>query len=146
MVKDLARWDPFKELLSLRDEFDRIFKEYFIRPEKIDEEWFPMLDMKEDSESIVVNIEVPGVKKDDIKVTLRGNQLIVTGERKFEKEKKDETYHRIERSYGKFQRVITIPVEVDQSKIKATYENGILSITLPKTEKEKPKEIEISLK
>ncbi len=146
MVKDLARWDPFKELLSLRDEFDRIFKEYFMRPEKIDEEWFPMLDMKEDAESIVVNIEVPGVKKDDIKVTLRGNQLIVTGERKFEKEKKDETYHRIERSYGKFQRVITIPVEVDQSKIKATYENGILSITLPKTEKEKPKEIEISLK
>lgn len=146
MVKDLARWDPFKELLSLRDEFDRIFKEYFIRPEKMDEEWFPMLDMKEDAESIVVNIEVPGVKKDDIKVTLRGNQLIVTGERKFEKEKKDETYHRIERSYGKFQRVITIPVEVDQSKIKATYENGILSITLPKTEKEKPKEIEISLK
>lgn len=146
MVKDLARWDPFKELLSLRDEFDRIFKEYFIRPEKVDEEWFPMLDMKEDSENILVNIEVPGMRKEDIKVTLRGNQLLVSGERRFEKEKKDETYHRIERSYGKFQRIITIPVEVEQSKIKATYENGILSITLPKTEKEKPKEIEISLK
>lgn len=146
MAKDLVRWDPFKELLSLRDEFDRIFKEYFIRPENVDEGWFPMADMKEDSENVVVNVEVPGIKKEDIKVTIRGNQLVVTGERKFEKEKKDETYHRIERSYGKFQRIITIPVEVDQSKIKATYENGILSITLPKTEKEKPKEIEISLK
>jgi len=146
MVKDIVRWDPFRELLSLRDEFDRIFKEYFALPEKREEGWFPSLDMKEDAENIIVNVEIPGMKKEDIKVTLRGDQLIITGERKFEKEKKDETYHRIERSYGKFQRIITIPVEVDQSKIKATYENGVLSITLPKTEKEKPKEIEISLK
>ncbi len=146
MVRELARWDPFKELLSLRDEFDRVFKEFFVRPERVEEEWFPLLDMKEDAENLIVNLEVPGMRKEDIKVTLRGNQLMITGERKFEKEKKDETYHRIERSYGKFQRIITIPVEVDQSKIKATYENGVLAITMPKTEKEKPKEIEISLK
>ncbi len=146
MVRELARWDPFKELLSLRDEFDRVFKEFFVRPERVEEEWFPLLDMKEDAENLIVNLEVPGMRKEDIKVTLRGNQLMITGERKFEKEKKDETYHRIERSYGKFQRIITIPVEVDQSKIKATYENGVLTITMPKTEKEKPKEIEISLK
>jgi len=145
--RDIAKWDPFRDLISLKDDFDRIFKEYLgILPEKGEEVWFPAVDIKETRDNIIVSAELPGMKKEDIKVTIHGDQLSVSGERKLEKEEKDETYHRIERAYGKFQRVITLPVEVAENKIKASYEHGVLKINLPKSEKSKPKEIEVSVK
>ena len=146
--KDIARWDPFSELLSLKDDFDRIFRDFmgFYPAETLREGWLPPVDIKETPDNIVVSVEVPGMKKEDIKVVLNGNQLTISGERKMEKEEKDETYHRIERAYGKFQRTITLPVELDESKVKASYEQGVLRITLPKAEKAKPKEIKVEVK
>ena len=146
--KDIARWDPFADLLSLKDDFDRIFREFmgFYPAETLREGWLPPVDIKETPENILVSVEVPGMKKEDIKVVLNGNQLTISGERKMEKEEKNETYHRIERSYGKFQRAITLPVELDESKVKASYEQGVLTITLPKAERAKPKEIKVEIK
>jgi len=149
-MSNIKRWEPFGELFSLRDDIDRLFDEYFGRtPEKAEGSlWYPALDISENEDGYQIEMDVPGIPKNDIKISLRDNQLTITGERKAEKkeENKDKTYHRIERYFGKFQRTIALPNEVDAEKIKAEYNNGVLKIILPRAEKSKPKEIKIDVK
>jgi HSP20 family protein len=105
-----------------------------------------MMDIEETKNDIIVKAEIPGMKKDDIKIQISGDMLTISGERKHEEETKDKTYHRIERMYGQFQRVLRLPTEVQSGKTKAAYENGLLTITVPKAEEVKPKEIAIEVK
>jgi HSP20 family protein len=148
--KYLARWEPFRDLLSMRSDFDRLFESFFSQVPEVpvvkEEFWAPVIDVVEHDGKIEVKAELPGMKKDDIKVTVKDNMLSVSGERKQEKETKEKTFHRIERSYGKFSRTITLPTAVDADRIKATYKDGILNITLPKPESIKPKQIDVEIK
>lgn len=145
MAKHLTTWDPFREMVSLRDELDRFFDSVFGRlpRERGEAYWAPPLDIEETEDAIVVRAELPGMNKDDIKVSLSGDTLTISGERKMESEKKTKTYYRQERVYGKFQRTITLPAEVEGDKAKASYKSGILELVFPKSEKSKAKEITI---
>lgn len=145
--KYLAPWEPFRDLVSLRDDMDRLFESFFGKfPADREGFWSPAIDIEENNGNIIVKAELPGMKKDDVKVTVRDNMLTVSGERKHEKETKDKTFHRIERSYGKFSRTITLPSEVEADKVKASYKDGVLNITLPKPETAKPKQIDVEVK
>ncbi len=145
--KFLSRWEPFRDMLSLRADMDRLFKSLFGGfPEEREGFWAPAMDIEEDNDNIMVKAEIPGMKKEDIKVSVRGNVLMVSGERKQEKETKNKTHHRVERYYGKFSRTITLPSDVITDKIKASYKDGVLNITLPKPESKKPKQIEVEIK
>ncbi len=145
MAKHLTTWDPFREMVSLRDELDRFFDSVFGRlpRERAETYWAPPLDIEENDESIVVRVELPGMSRDDIKISLSGDTLTIAGERKQESEKKGRTYYRVERAYGKFQRTVTLPAEVEGDKAKASYKAGVLELVLPKSEKSKAKEITI---
>ncbi|MCX7732967.1 MAG: Hsp20/alpha crystallin family protein [candidate division WOR-3 bacterium] len=145
MAKHLTTWDPFREMVSLRDELDRLFDSVFGRlpRERGETYWAPPLDIEETEDAIVVRAELPGMNKEDIKVSLSGDTLTISGERKFESEKKNRTYYRQERIYGKFQRTVTLPAEVEGDKAKASYKAGVLELVLPKSEKSKAKEITI---
>ena len=145
--KYLSIWEPFRDLVSMRADMDRLFSSFFGRlPEDTDGFWSPALDIEENNGNLIVKAEIPGMKKDDIKVSVHNNVLSITGERKQEKETKNKTIHRIERSYGRFSRAITLPSEVDEDKVKASYKDGVLNITLPKPESMKPKQIEVEVK
>lgn len=144
--KKMSRWDSFRELVNLRDEMDRFFNTFFNKQlEDTEGFWAPVIDIEEDNEYFIVKAELPGIKKEDIKISVRGNLLSITGGRKQESEIKNKTFHRIERSYGKFMRKITLPSEVNADKVQAKYKDGILTITLPKPESMKPKEITVEL-
>jgi HSP20 family protein len=143
----LSKWEPFRDLVSLRTDMDRLFNTFFGGlPEEREGFWSPVLDIEENNGNLMVKAEIPGMTKDDIKVTVCDNILSITGERKQEEETKKKAFHRIERCYGKFSRVITLPTEVESDKIKATYKDGILNITLPKSESAKPKQIDVEVK
>jgi HSP20 family protein len=145
----ITRWRPFRDLLSIQDEMNRLFDDFFGHPftrhEWTEEAWSPCVDMSETKDNIIINAEIPGMNKEDVKVSVQDNVLTLSGERKQEKEEKNANYHRIERSYGSFSRSFTLPTPVQSDKVKAIYKNGMLRITLPKTEEVKPKEIPISL-
>ena len=145
----LIRWTPFKDLLTIQDEMNRLFHEYFTRaPEKMEGDnypWIPVVDIFETEDEIKVVAEIPGIKKDDVKISLQDNVLTLKGEKKQEKEEKDKNFHRVERSYGSFQRSFSLPAAVQADKVKANYKDGILTITLPKVEEAKPKEIAITV-
>ncbi len=145
MAKHLTTWDPFREMVSLRDELDRLFDSVFGRlpRERGETYWAPPMDIEETDDAVIVRAELPGMSKDDIKISLSGDTLTISGERKQESEKKGKTYYRIERAYGKFQRTVTLPTEVEGDKAKATYRAGVLELVLPKSEKSKAKEISI---
>ena len=149
MAKNLMMWDPFREIASLREDMDRIFDSFFGRfPERERQEgiWLPLIDIEENNDEVTVRAEVPGMRKDDIKVSVVGDTLTLSGERKYESEEKGRTFHRIERAYGKFYRTISLPAKVDNNKVKAQYKDGILTITLPKANKARPQEIAIEVK
>jgi HSP20 family protein len=148
MVRDLMRWDPFKEISSLREEIDRLFDTFFGRQTSVvsgEGFWVPAVDVEETESEYIVKAELPGLKKEDIKISITDDTLTVSGERKMQKEEKGKTYHRIEMNYGKFERTIRFPSEVLPDKAKASYKDGILSITIPKSEKAKAKELEIQI-
>lgn len=144
--KKLPKWNPFRELVNLREDMDRFLNTFFGRhQEETEGFWAPVIDIEEDNDNFTVKAELPGIKKDDIKISVRGNLLSIAGERKQESKVKNRTFHRIERSYGNFMRTITLPSEVNADNVKATYKDGILIITLPKPESMKPKEISIEI-
>jgi HSP20 family protein len=143
---DLIRWEPFKELSSIRRQMDRLLDTFFEREEAPAGIWAPEIDVSENSDEFVVKADIPGINEKDLSVILSGDNLIIKGERKEEKEEKGKHFHRVERRYGSFQRSIPLPVAVDSDKIKAEYSNGVLEIHLPKTAEAKPKEIKISVK
>jgi HSP20 family protein len=127
---------------------DRFFDSFFERYPKERSEgfWAPTLDIEEDKDNFMVNVELPGMKKEDIKISLSGETLTISGERRYESEEKGKTYFRLERAYGKFQRTLNLPAEVDANRTKASYQNGILTLTMPKSERAKAKEIAIEVK
>src|SRR5262245_57045504 len=144
----LMRWDPFRDLNVLQDRMNRLFDDAG-RGWRGDEPvstttWSPMVDIFETEGDIVVKAELPGMDRKDIFLNLENNVLTLKGERRFEKETKEENYHRIERSYGGFSRSFSIPSMVDEEKIRADYKEGVLKIVLPKKEQAKPKQIRIS--
>ena len=142
------RWDPFREVGSIRDEIDRVLDSFLNRlpiRKGREEPWLPLIDLEESKDKLLVRAELPGMKKEDIKISISGDTLTLQGKRDLKKEEKDKTYHRIERSYGRFERAIPLPAEVEPDKIKATYDEGVLHISLPKSEKIKPKEISIDI-
>jgi len=146
----LIRWDPFREMSSLQERMNRLFSEVLSRSPIGEEEisrgaWVPAVDIFETPESIVLKAELPGITKDDIFVEVKDNTLSLKGEKKFEKEVKEENYHRVERSYGSFQRAFTLPSTVQQDKVKAKFKDGILQIVLPKVEEAKPKQIKVEV-
>ena len=144
----LIRWDPFRDLLSLQDRMNRIFEESFPKSRVFEGPlttgvWSPAVDIYETETAIILKVELPGLSKDDISIEIKDNNLILRGERKFEKDIREENYHRIERSYGTFSRTFSLPNTIDRNKVDATFKDGILEITIPKAEETKPKQIEI---
>jgi HSP20 family protein len=141
-------WDPFEEILSMRTPMNRLFGETLgLLPTREEEAlgrtWAVPVDIHEDKDNIVVKAELPGMKKDDVSIEVRDNVLTLKRERKQEKEIKEEKYLRIERVYGRFSRSFTLPNNIVIDKVKASYKDGVLEITLPKTEEAKPKAIPI---
>ena len=146
----LMRWRPTHDLTGMREEMNRLFDNFFSGlPERrkglLESEWAPSIDVAETDEEIVVTAELPGVKQEEVDITIADDVLILKGEKKEEKEVKEKNYHRIERSYGSFQRSISLPTGTEASKAKATYKDGILSVTIPKAEEAKPKQIKIDV-
>jgi HSP20 family protein len=147
----IVRWQPFRDLLATEREFDRLFREAFSplfghrEGELSTRAWAPAVDIFETENSIVLKAELPGVDPKDVEVRVEDNTLYLKGERKFEKETKEENYHRIERSYGSFARSFALPNSMDAEKVAAEYQDGLLTLTLPKREEAKPKTIKINI-
>jgi len=144
----LTRWDPFREFTTLQERMNRLFHNSYGegREESLTTSNFaPAVDVYEDEHSVTLKIEVPGVDEKDIDIQVENNILTVHGERKFEKEEKEENYHRIERQYGSFTRSFTLPSTVDADKVTANYEKGVLKITLAKKAEAKPKQIKVNV-
>jgi HSP20 family protein len=144
----VVRWDPFRDLSMLQDRMNRLFNDtgrtWNHEEPSATTSWSPAVDIFETEGEIVVKAELPGMERKDIALHLENNVLTLKGERRFEKETKDENYHRIERSYGGFSRIFSIPATVDEEKIRADYKDGVLKIALPKKEQAKPKQIRIT--
>ena len=131
------QWDPIAVSNSLRSELDRLFDRLAFRPNWSlrtwsEADWIPAMDVEETDSSIIVRTELPGMKKDDIKVSGSRDSLCISGERRFDEEEKKKNYKRIERAYGKFQRCVSLPSDVDWDKCSAVYRDGVLELTLPK--------------
>ncbi len=145
-----TRWDPWKEF----EEMEKRLSTYFGRPATRTSgdkeamtvaEWSPLVDITEDEKEYVIKAELPEVKKEDVKLTVQDNVLSIGGERKSEKEEKRTKYHRIERSYGSFMRTFTLPEDADGTRVAAEYRDGVLKVHLPKSEKAKPKSIDVKV-
>ena len=141
-------WPTFGRLTSLREEIDRLFEEplaELARGSRLLSGWTPALDIFEDKDNLFVKAELPGMKREEIQVSLHDGSLSISGERKSETKHEDAEVYRSERFVGRFQRTVTLPAPVSGDKVKAQYKDGILTITLPKTEESKPKQIEVSV-
>ena len=144
----LTRWDPYREFSSVQDRLNRLFNASFHegRDESLATSTFaPAVDVYEDEHSITLKIEVPGIEEKDIDVRIENNVLTIHGERKFEKEEKEENFRRVERQYGSFTRSFTLPTTVDAENIQANYDKGILKIELAKKAEAKPKQIKVNI-
>ena len=143
----LMEWKPTSDLLDIRNEMNRTFDHFFgHRPSRIvlrKGVWSPSVDIAETDEEIAVKAELPGMTKEDVNISITDNILTLKGEKKQENEIKEENYHRVERSYGGFQRSFALPTGIQPEKVKATFKNGVLNINIPKAEEVKPKQIEI---
>lgn len=143
---DLIPWRERGELSSLRREIDSLFDRFFegwpFRTSGI-RQWVPSVDVSETAQEVIVQAELPGVDPKEIDISVQGNLLTLKGERKQEKEEQGTNYHRIERSFGAFSRTLQLPAEVNVDKVNAVYKNGVLKITLPKTEAAAAKKIEV---
>lgn len=149
----LVRFDPFRELTDLSERLNHMFGRS-MTPRMPGEagkdaltlvDWAPMVDIAETAEEFHIKAELPEVKKEEVKVSVDNGVLRIEGERKQEKEEKGKKYHRIERSYGSFMRSFTLPENVDDTNVRAEFKEGILHVRLPKTEKAKPKSVEVKV-
>ncbi len=150
----LSRWEPLKThwhpLKDLEEMEKRLSTLLRTRHESEKEamtvaEWSPLVDISEDDKEYLVKAELPEIRKEDVKLTVQDNVLTISGERKSEKEEKTKKYHRIERAYGNFMRSFTLPEDADGAKVAAEYKDGILKVHVPKSEKAKPKSIEVKV-
>jgi HSP20 family protein len=146
----LVRWDPFREFEDMSNRLHRMYS----RPAPpqangneaiVVADWAPSVDVSETDGAYQIKAEIPDVKKENVKVTLDDGVLTIQGERKLEKEEKGKKYHRVERSYGSFVRSFALPDLVDEVNVKAEFKDGVLNLTLPKSEKVKPKAIEVTV-
>lgn len=145
---ELSTWPGFGRLSSLRDEIDRLFEApwtEFARTSGLLSGWTPALDLHEDKDNFVAKVELPGMKKEEIDLSLHDGALSISGERKSEKKFEKAEVYRSERFFGRFQRTVTLPAPVAADKIKAQYKDGILTVTLPKSEEAKPKQIDVQV-
>ena len=147
----LTRWDPFKEMEDLQNRLSGVFGRAPQRRGNGEEEsitvleWEPLVDIIEDDKEYIIKTELPEVKKEDVRVSVENGVLTITGERKFEKEEKNKKYHRVERAYGSFARSFTLPEVAEADKVNAEFKDGVLKVHLPKSEKAKPKQIEVKV-
>ena len=148
----LTRWDPFKEMDDLQKRLNSIFGLAPGRPANGGKEetmtvaqWLPLVDITEDDKEYLIKAELPEVKKDEVKVTVESGVLTISGERRFEKEEKDKKYHRIERAYGSFTRSFSVPDDADDAKVSAEFKDGVLTVRLAKSEKARPKSVEVKV-
>jgi HSP20 family protein len=145
---DGLNWPSFERLSTFRDEIDRLFDSPIAtvaRTSQFLNSWAPAIDLYEDKDNFVIKAEVPGVTKEDIAVSLHDGALSISGERKGEEKYQESGVYRAERFLGRFQRTVILPKAVEAEKVKANYKDGVLTVTLPKTEEAKPKPIEIKV-
>jgi len=145
----LTRWEPFREFSTLQDRMNRLFRESYNdagQDESLSTSRFaPAVDVYEDEHKVTLKIEVPGIEEKDIDVRVENSTLTVQGERKIEREEKEENYRRVERQYGTFTRTFTLPQTVDTENVSASYDKGMLKISLPKKAEAKPKQIKVNI-
>jgi HSP20 family protein len=149
-MANVARWDPFQDLLSIQDEMNQLFGRAMGQPAgrqggetATTRMWAPALDISERKDAYLVTVEVPGVKPEDLEITLEDGLLTIQGERQFTAAASDQQFHRVERRYGAFRRSITLPSRVRADAIEASFDNGLLQVVVPKAEEAKPKKIQI---
>jgi HSP20 family protein len=144
----LVRWEPMRELNTLQTEMNRLFNSFFDEGEggngrSAGRRWAPAVDLLEREDSLVLKADLPGLREEDVQLEVRENVLTISGERKADFEGKQNGYYRVERAYGRFARSLTLPEGVDADKIDASFDNGVLEVTIPKPEERKPRRIEI---
>jgi HSP20 family protein len=142
----IERWDPFREMVSLRDAMNSLLQESFVRPTGMQGTSGPTtlpLDVKETENEFVVKASLPGLKPDEVQITVQGDTVTIRGETKSEEEKKGQTWHLRERRHGSFQRTVSLGTPFDADKATAKFEHGELILTLPKSEKARPKQIKV---
>lgn len=147
---NLIKWDPFRELEDVSNSLNRIFGRFPARAGSDSElltmaDWTPSVDISETDTAYLIKGEIPGVKKEDVKITIEDGMITMRGERKQEKEEKDKKFHRIERSYGSFVRSFRLPDDADETAVKAEFKDGMINVTLPKSEKAKARTINVTV-
>ena len=146
-MSNLIRWEPAREMMTLREAMDHLFDDAFTRPLSLRDGWsVPAIDMYQTDNEIVVKAALPGIKADEVQINVTGEVLTLKGEIKHEEEKSEKAWHIREQRYGSFERSVALPTEVVADKAKAEFENGILTITLPKADEVKPKTITVKAK
>ena len=146
-MSNLIRWEPAREMMTLREAMDHLFDDAFTRPLTLRDGWSaPAINMYQTDDEVVVKASLPGVKADEVQINITGEVLTLKGETRQVEEKKDKAWHMREQRWGAFERAIALPTEVVADKAKAEFENGILTISLPKAEEVKPKIINIKAK
>ena|SRR5579875_2939008 len=145
----ITRWDPFRDVLALQNRMNSLFQEFNRQGDGNDlattAAFVPPVDIYEDEHKIVLKLEVPGIKESDLDIQLENNVLTVKGERKFEREEKEENFHRVERRYGSFYRSFTVPNTVNPETVRASYDAGVLRLELEKRAEARPKQIRVEL-
>jgi HSP20 family protein len=145
----VSRWDPFQDLLAIQDEMNQLFGRAVgqgpgrSQGQSGERMWAPALDISERKDAYVVTVEVPGIKAEDLDITLEDGLLTIQGERRFTQESTEQQFHRVERRYGSFRRSITLPAQVQAEQIEASFEDGVLEVIVPKAEEAKPKKISV---
>jgi HSP20 family protein len=146
-MSNLIRWEPAREMMTLREAMDRLFDDAFTRPFSLREGWSaPAIDMYQTDDEIIVKAALPGIKPEDVQINITGEVLHIKGDVKYEDEQKEKAWHMREQRWGAFERSVALPTDVEAGKAKAEFENGVLVITLPKAEEVKPKTISIKAK
>ena len=142
----ITRWDPFREVVALQNRMNSLFREMNEGDNPLAAASFvPAVDIYEDAKKVVLKLEVPGMEEKDLDVRVENNTLTVKGERKFEKDEKEENFHRIERRYGSFYRAFTLPTTVDTENVQASYNAGVLKVELNKKAEAQPKQIKVNV-
>jgi HSP20 family protein len=148
-MMDLIRWNPLKEMVTLRDRMNRLFDDSLFRSDRRNEEtemgvWLPAVDVFEKEDQLVIKAELPGMDKKDISLDFKDGVLTLSGVRKSENEVKEDNFYRREMSYGKFVRSFSLPADSDADQIKAEFQNGLLTVEVPKPERHQPKQIKVN--
>ena len=145
-MSTLSRWEPLREHVALESQFNRMFNELFSRSQESNlSAWAPAVDILENEHELVVKADLPDVKPEELDIRVENNILTIRGERKFEKKVDEKNYLRVERSYGSFSRSFSLANTVNSEAIKADYKDGVLTLTIPKREEAKPKQIKVNV-